>query len=358
MGSPYADALIQSMLMQRGGMTPGQAINQGTGQLMAALAARKERQQQLQQQELQQQIAQQMLGHDPQALQSALANPQALQGNPLLSQLVAQQLAPQKQQLLNVPRGGSVFDPSSGKAVYTNQVTEETKPAPIRTYQVGEQNVTEEYDPETKTWHELGRGSRVQKVEQRTGELDKKTGSDLREKFFNAQEGLGRLQAIGQTFDPTYLTLGGKAKAMKAKWQDFITGDISPEDRQYLTGYTEWASNAYDNLNRYIKEITGAAMTNAEAGRITKSLPNPESDSPTEFQTKYTTVVKQLRRAVARTRFALTMEKPIENFSLDALDSVIDQRGDELEKQFRSSGLTPEQAEAAAMKQVREEFGL
>jgi hypothetical protein len=95
--SQYSDALIQSMLQPRGGMTPGQAINQGTGQLMAALAARKEKQQQAQLQQLQQQIAQQLLGGGgQQALQSALSNPQAVQGNPLLAQLLMTQMKPEE----------------------------------------------------------------------------------------------------------------------------------------------------------------------------------------------------------------------------------------------------------------------
>jgi hypothetical protein len=96
MASQYADALIQSMLMQRGGMTPGQAINQGTGQIAAALAARRESQQAKQTQQLQAQLAQQLLGGDPQALQNALAHPEALQSNPMLAQILMQQMAPEE----------------------------------------------------------------------------------------------------------------------------------------------------------------------------------------------------------------------------------------------------------------------
>jgi hypothetical protein len=56
--------------------------------------------------------------------------------------------------------------------------------------------------------------------------------------------------------------------------------------------YHEWRANTRDSLNRYIKELTGAAMSNTEAGRITGAFPN-EDDSHTAYISKMRNVVRQ-----------------------------------------------------------------
>lgn len=285
-------------------------------------------------------------------LAAALA---ASQHNPQIAGLLPALLGGQGGEGFTLSEGQTRFDAAGNPMA---SAPKKTKPPETRTYQVGEENVTEQFDEATGSWKEIGRGSRVNKQEVLTGELGKKTGENLQEKFFNAQEGLGRLKAIGETFRPEFLTLGGRASALKTKWKDFAGMELDQGEKKYLTDYTTFTANAYDNLNRYIKEITGAAMTNAEAGRITKSLPNPESDGPQEFQAKYNATITQLQRAVARTRYALTTKQPIETYSIDNIDQIMDERGMQIEKQLIDSGLSPQQAEAQAMKQVKQEFGL
>ena len=56
-----------------------------------------------------------------------------------------------------------------------------------------------------------------------------------------------------------------------------------------------------DNLNRYIKEITGAAMGVEEAKRIISAQPNMD-DGPTAFMAKITATQRAAELAVARTR--------------------------------------------------------
>lgn len=64
---------------------------------------------------------------------------------------------------------------------------------------------------------------------------------------------------------------------------------MKPEDRQKLADYTSFKQNATNNLSEYIKYITGAAMGIQEEGRIRKGMPDPEKDSPAQFEAKMRT---------------------------------------------------------------------
>ncbi len=61
---------------------------------------------------------------------------------------------------------------------------------------------------------------------------------------------------------------------------------VSDEQKARLTEFSRFRQDAYDNMNRYIKEITGAAMSETEANRLRKAMPDPENDSPAAFKAK------------------------------------------------------------------------
>jgi hypothetical protein len=53
-------------------------------------------------------------------------------------------------------------------------------------------------------------------------------------------------------------------------------------------------------LNQTLRDMSGAAITPQEADRLRRAIPDPDTDSPTEFATKYNDVVGSLRNAHQR----------------------------------------------------------
>ncbi len=56
--------------------------------------------------------------------------------------------------------------------------------------------------------------------------------------------------------------------------------DISREDAEGMSDRAVFRASVLDNINRTIKDITGAAMTDAEAKRIIPTQPNLEVSGP------------------------------------------------------------------------------
>lgn len=137
-----------------------------------------------------------------------------------------------------------------------------------------------------------------------------KLGKEVRNKVdeaeFNATQQLARLKAIRDGFKPEYQTFEGQMKQFGVGIADSfetLRGKLDPATLQKHAEYKAWASDAYDNMNRYIKEITGAAMSEVEAQRIRKAIPDPQNDGPTAFKAKMEAAVKQGQLAIARMRF-------------------------------------------------------
>jgi len=84
---------------------------------------------------------------------------------------------------------------------------------------------------------------------------------------------------------------------------DQLGFDIKPEDKQFLSDAAVFKRNAYAALNLYIKRITGAQMSEAEAKRLSLAFTNPEKDGPTVFAAKLKDLIKTTRESVARLHY-------------------------------------------------------
>ena len=117
----------------------------------------------------------------------------------------------------------------------------------------------------------------------RKGKQTKKTTGAIEAKALAAVEGISRLNEIAATYKPEYLQLDTKLKTLKTKWQEIgegthigaILGTASPEDQQLLSDFSDFKRNSIGNINLYIKEITGAQMSEKEADRIRLGMPDP-----------------------------------------------------------------------------------
>ena len=127
-----------------------------------------------------------------------------------------------------------------------------------------------------------------------------KIKSDIQGEIQKAKAGIGRLMDIRVGAKREYLTMSGQLKASATAWGDWLGMNLSPESRKYLQDYTAFTTGAIDNINRYIKEITGAQMSELEADRLRKGMPDPERDGPEQFKSKLDAVLANLDRAEKR----------------------------------------------------------
>ena len=199
----------------------------------------------------------------------------------------------------------------------------------------------------------------------------KKGTGTLQEKLINTREGLARLQTIDESFRPEFLETGTRLNAAWSGIKESFGAELSPEDKAQLEDYSTFKMTAIENINRYIKEITGAQMSEAEAKRLRKGVPDPgdswyNGDSPTEFQSKMNAQTRTLRSAGARYTYALkngwdmspeNLEKAL---PVNKVEDLIEERGAALERQLRARrpDLTDAAIEGFVMQTLNGEFGM
>lgn len=188
--------------------------------------------------------------------------------------------------------------------------------------------------------------------------MAKPTVNALEEKLVSSQAGLDRLRGIRAQFKPEYQTWEGRFKGFVGDIKDKL-GKLPESERKAYGDFKAYQSSALDNLNRYIKDITGASMSVQEVARITASMPNLD-DGPTAFQSKLDSVMRDLGRAQARAYYTLKGGLRLDSVGLEQIDDVIRRRGKELEATVKSGqpDAKPEEIQAAVKQQLMREFGL
>lgn len=197
------------------------------------------------------------------------------------------------------------------------------------------------------------------------GRLGKEGMNEIDKKSINSSEQQARLLTIKGLFKPEYQQFDTK---FGMGWRALVDkigmgAKLAPEDQKMLEGYTAYRAEAYDNLNQYVKEITGAAMTNAEAERIMKAIPNPgenwwDGDGPTQFKGKLDQAIRKTQMAIARYEYAKRAGKPWQSIPLTQLPDIIDKRGSEIEGKLKMQGMRGDELNGAVRQQLRAEFGI
>ena len=159
-------------------------------------------------------------------------------------------------------------------------------------------------------------------------------------------------------------TLEGLAKRKGFSLAEWVGGEgtLSPEQKKYLTDVTQVRADMLANLNLTIKEITGAAMSAAEATRIIGTIPAP-GDSPTEFVAKLNQALKRTRLALARYNHWRNggfgdAEKPWTAAALEDIPRLINERGDAIAAELRAQGVEDSAIAAQVQRQLGREFGI
>jgi hypothetical protein len=193
----------------------------------------------------------------------------------------------------------------------------------------------------------------------------KVAGNKVDEGILETTARLQRLSAIEASYKPAYTQLGTRLGNVWTKIKEKAGADVSPQDQKELREFSQWKRQSLENLNQYVKEITGAAMTDAEAGRIRAALPDPgqnwwDGDSATEFKSKMDDVVRQLKMAEARYVYIKRNGMSIEGVSLERMPQIMNQRGAAMERDIRAKN--PKMDKKAIQNTVKralaQEFGL
>jgi len=135
--------------------------------------------------------------------------------------------------------------------------------------------------------------------------MTKKTQGMIEEKLISGKEQLARIQQIASEFKPEYQEIGFRLSASWTGIKAKLGRDVDPEDAKFLTDFKAYQRKAIENINLYIKEMTGAQMSEKEASRLRLAQPDPgekwyKGDDPITFKSKLDDVVKTTRAAVAR----------------------------------------------------------
>jgi hypothetical protein len=178
-----------------------------------------------------------------------------------------------------------------------------------------------------------------------------------------------RLQGIEQIYKPERQTYQDKTYFQYLRQKNKLGMELAPEERQYLVETTQMKRRAYENLNLYIQEITGAQMSQEEAKRLRRVMPDPgdgifDGDSPLQFEANLNDAMSRVRASLKRYRDLrergllpndgqitkeLTREYPLTQYQ-DVTDDLSAMSQDELLSEGRKlyqkaqdEGLTPDE---------------
>ncbi len=152
-----------------------------------------------------------------------------------------------------------------------------------------QQGISMGYDAEGRPTVQIGGVPSVA-----SSQMSKPTQTAVETELLNAEKGLLRIDRILNSYDESYLNA-------PKQWQNWLRDkweragfSLSAAGEKELAGYATFESYTLENLNRYIKEITGAQMSEAEAERLMKSMPQM-GEGKTRFRAKLLAIQAALK---------------------------------------------------------------
>lgn len=215
----------------------------------------------------------------------------------------------------------------------------------------------------------------------------------LDEAILNATAGISRVNRITKNLDDDFLTIKGKFKAVFLNLKDKAQGllgikKLTEDEATFLEKSSRFAQNAVENINLYIKEITGAQMSEAEAKRLRKAIADIgdsflAGDGPIKFRAKLGEQLAKLNVSVARLfyikkhGFTITRAKADRGevkkgdatgffddrgnaITLERMPGIMSKRESEIMTKFKKDlpGRTQGEYDQLTLDRLSEEFGL
>lgn len=141
--------------------------------------------------------------------------------------------------------------------------------------------------------------------------LSKKTQGMIEEKLLSGKEQLNRMEIIYDEWKPEYSGIWTRLKNSMTGIKAKLEHNVSEKDATELTKFKKFQRKAIENINLYIKEMTGANMSEKEADRLRLAQPDAgetwyQGDDPITFKAKMDDVLKTTRAAIARYEYYKT----------------------------------------------------
>jgi len=275
--------------------------------------------------------------------------------DPATGASVHKQLYPQQQQAR--PQYKQVFDPKTGRWTYADvtQGGDFVAPGPSGTRMTIGENGEIEFASGPGVG-EMGSGQ----------PLTRSTISKQQDAVVSMDDALYRLQQIENTIDSSaflYQTQFGDWMARKGVNLGLV--DLSPEEKKGMSDRAVFRRTVFDNINRTIKDITGAAMTQAEAERIIPTQPNLDMTED-EFRAVLENARSSLedgrdRRMYLLNRGALADDANITNgapLSIEAFRAKRNRRGDQIAASLKEDnpGISERELDIKVISQLESEL--
>lgn len=202
--------------------------------------------------------------------------------------------------------------------------------------------------------------------------LGKEASNKVDTGLLDTTQGIMRLSAIESQYKPEYQQWGSRISAGWTAVKDSMGANVGTQDKQFLTQFSAYKRNAINSMNEYIKAITGAAMSEQEAQRILRGMPNPgqglfDGDSPTEFKAKLDDAMKQTKMSLARYEYIkrngmalMQADGKTPVISLERMPQIMNERAKVLEAELKRAApnATTGQLEDRVRQLLAKEFGL
>jgi|TARA_R110000822_G_scaffold117610_2_gene249986 hypothetical protein len=155
--------------------------------------------------------------------------------------------------------------------------------------------------------------------------MEPKSKASLETMIINNSLNFESFKDIASKYRKEFSTLPIKTKVWYKKIQEGLGdwspfGDISDDDKQLIKDYTAWEQASYEAVNKYIKSITGAQMSEREADRIMKGFANVKDLSPTAYETKLNGILENALFSTIRSN--LILRKGL-NIPVDQYESIM-----------------------------------
>lgn len=204
--------------------------------------------------------------------------------------------------------------------------------------------------------------------------LGKEAKNKIEERLLNTTESLARLNQISSMYKPEFQTIENR---MGYAWTELLSktragqAAVTPEQAQGLAEFAAFRADSVSQMNEYIKSITGATMTNAEAGRIEGAMPKVgtgvfDGDSPTSFKAKMDNAIRSAKLSLARNNYLRKngfngdVNKAAAVMPLERMNGIINQRAGAIlrETQSQNPGINQQQLMPLVRQRLRAEFGI
>lgn len=198
------------------------------------------------------------------------------------------------------------------------------------------------------------------------GNLQTATAKQLEEDMIKSGSIASQLSDIKRAYKPEYLTYGTQANMTINSIKEKIdSSSTTPQEKQQLADYTSFRANAGQMFSNVLKDLSGAAVNPAEFKRAEAWLPNADTDSPTQFDSKVKRMTDFTNKALARQAyirnngFTINPNSSIDKIlPLDSMPVIMNKRGDAIEKELAATGLKGNALKSAVYDKLSAEFGL